>query len=147
MLVKYTLLWGNNSPERRTLNESPRGSSRNVVLNNRIKCRVFLIFISPCHKLWTFVIFSLLSLFQDSTWMAVRPQLQVTERPTNSNNAGDELKYTTSHTFGGDGQQQRTDVEPSSLEHGTTYVARLRARNGHGWSEWSSEVVFSGTYK
>lgn len=54
MLVKYTLLWGNNSPERRTLNESPRGSSRNVVLNNRIKCRVFLIFISPCHKLWTF---------------------------------------------------------------------------------------------
>lgn len=66
---------------------------------------------------------------------------------TNSSKAGDEIKYTVAYVLGVDGQQTvpAADVVPSSLEPGTTYVARLRARNFHGWSDWSSDVVFSGT--
>lgn len=57
-----------------------------------------------------------------------------------SSNADDEHKYTISYLFGGDGQQ----TSPITLQPGITYVARLRASNVHGWSEWSEDVVFSG---
>lgn len=82
---------------------------------------------------------------QDSYWTDVRPQPPVSEKYS-SDNAGDEFKYTMSYVFGIDGQPTVSDVTPLSLEHGTTYVAHLRARNLHGWSDWSTDVVFSGTY-
>lgn len=85
---------------------------------------------------------------QDSqaTWTDVRPQPQVVET---GSNAGDERRYTVSYAFD-DGQQHQQQagesaLVPPTLQHGVTYVARLRARNVHGWSDWSPEVVFSGT--
>lgn len=62
---------------------------------------------------------------------------------------GDELKYTVSYAFGEDSKQEQStgehDYKPLSLQHGTTYVARIRAKNEYGWSDWSDDVVFSGT--
>lgn len=86
---------------------------------------------------------------QDSqaSWTDVRPQPRVVE---STSNAGDERRYTVSYTFdeGQHSQQQAGEpaVVPLTLQHGITYVARLRARNVYDWSDWSTEVVFSGTH-
>ncbi|XP_022177691.1 neural cell adhesion molecule 1-like isoform X2 [Myzus persicae] len=85
---------------------------------------------------------------QDSpaSWTDVKPQPQVVESSTGGN-AGDERRYSVSYVFGDNGQAQQPAGEPATvpitLQHGTTYVARLKAHNVHGWSDWSTEVVFS----
>lgn len=80
--------------------------------------------------------------------MDVKPQPQVVE--STGGNSGDERQYAVSYVFGGNGQPQQPAggpaTEPLTLQHGTTYVARLRAQNVHGWSDWSAQVVFSGMY-
>lgn len=81
-----------------------------------------------------------------SSWTDVRPQPVVIDTTTTGGNPGDERRYVMSYIFGGAHQSQNADVLPQTLQHGTTYVARLRARNFHGWSDWSADVVFSGTY-
>jgi hypothetical protein len=86
---------------------------------------------------------------QDSaaSWADVKPQPKVFESSTGGN-AGDERRYSVSYVFGDNGQPQQEAVAPATspvtLQHGTTYVARLKARNVHGWSDWSTDVVFSG---
>ncbi|KAL4135037.1 hypothetical protein QTP88_006703 [Uroleucon formosanum] len=85
---------------------------------------------------------------QDSlaSWTDVKPQPQVVETSTGGN-AGDERRYAMSYVFGDNGQPQQTAGAPATvpvtLQHGTTYVARLKARNVHGWSDWSADVVFA----
>jgi len=82
-----------------------------------------------------------------SEWTNVQPPPQVVDTsPVDS--AGDERRYSVSYVFDDD---ERTDGQPRkpTLEPGTTYVARIRARNTHGWSEWSADVVTvlsTGTY-
>lgn len=85
---------------------------------------------------------------QDSltSWTDVQPQPLVNEKTTAGTNGGDEFRYTVAYVFGGEHQSQTKDVVPQTLQTGTTYVARLRTRNVHGWSEWSTDVVFTGTY-
>ncbi|XP_060855803.1 neural cell adhesion molecule 1-like isoform X1 [Metopolophium dirhodum] len=87
---------------------------------------------------------------QDSptSWADVKPQPQVVESSTGGD-AGDERRYSMSYVFGDNVQLQQQvggapATTPVTLQHGTTYVARLKARNVHGWSDWSADVVFSG---
>lgn len=80
-------------------------------------------------------------------WTDVQPPPQVVDTSA-VNSAGDEPRYSVRYVFDDD---ERTDGQPRkpTLEPGTTYVARLRARNTHGWSEWSADVVtvmYPGTY-
>lgn len=97
------------------------------------------------------IIILVIGLTQDSSdsWADVKPQPPVTESSSVAN-AGDELRYDVNYVLGSEAYRQlsggSTVTVPLSLEHGTTYVARLRYRNTHGWSEWSEEIVFSGTY-
>ncbi|VVC26778.1 Hypothetical protein CINCED_3A020364 [Cinara cedri] len=83
-----------------------------------------------------------------TSWADLRPQPKVVETSAGGSAAGDERRYTVSYVFGGDqaGQAQAdgSAIVPLSLQPGTTYVAHLRARNVHGWSDWSTDVVFSG---
>jgi len=85
-----------------------------------------------------------------ASWVDVKPQPKVVESSTGGN-AGDERRYAVSYLFGGDSQPQQQQqqaggptTEPIILRRGTTYVARLRALNVHGWSDWSTDVVFTG---
>lgn len=91
---------------------------------------------------------------QDSadSWVDVKPQPQVQVASSTGGNSGDERRYTMSYLFGGDSQPQQQPagesmITPIILRRGTTYVARLRAENVHGWSDWSSDVVFTGMYE
>lgn len=72
-------------------------------------------------------------------WTDVQPPPQVVDTSA-VDSAGDEPRYSVRYVFDDD---ERTDGQPRkpTLEPGTTYVARLRARNTHGWSEWSADVV------
>ncbi|XP_027849832.2 neural cell adhesion molecule 1-like isoform X1 [Aphis gossypii] len=88
---------------------------------------------------------------QDSadSWVDVKPQPQVQVASSTGGNSGDERRYTMSYLFGGDSQPQQQPagesmITPIILRRGTTYVARLRAENVHGWSDWSSDIVFTG---
>lgn len=88
---------------------------------------------------------------QDSadSWVDVKPQPQVQIASSTGGNSGDERRYTMSYLFGGDNQPQQqpageSSITPIILRRGTTYVARLRAENVNGWSDWSSDVVFTG---
>lgn len=63
-----------------------------------------------------------------------------------------DVHFSVSYVFGGSQQQlAQTSDEPQKssvvmLDPGTTYVARLRSENLHGWSDWSTDVIFVGTY-
>lgn len=81
------------------------------------------------------------------SWSDVKPQPEVVELST-VGNAGDERQYSMSYVFGDYVQPHQPAGGPATvpitLQRGTTYVARLKARNIHGWSDWSTDVVFSG---
>lgn len=84
-----------------------------------------------------------------TSWAEVLPQPLVVGS-FSGGSTGDERRYNVAYVFDGDKRQTMqadgSAVVPLSLKPGTTYVAHLRARNVHGWSDWSTDVVFSGTY-
>jgi len=95
----------------------------------------------------------LISQDSSASWVDVKPQPKVVESSTGGN-AGDERRYAVSYLFGADSEPQQqqqqaggTMTVPIVLRRGTTYVARLRALNVHGWSDWSTDVVFTGMYE
>ncbi|XP_050531301.1 hemicentin-2-like isoform X2 [Daktulosphaira vitifoliae] len=63
---------------------------------------------------------------QDDKWKAFEHQPQVHDP---ENPSTDELKYRINYTF--------------TMADSATYVARARARNEKGWSEWSNDAIFS----
>lgn len=77
-------------------------------------------------------------------WLDVKPDPIVVEAKSD-----DERRFNVAYVFGDTQQQPNSNVEssvPENLDPATVYVARLRAKNLHGWSEWSDETVFSSTY-